>query len=53
MCYIFIDMGHLWHLVYSKVIVSFGNPSILSDFFVTILAKMFICRFHGNGHANG
>ena len=25
-------MGHLWHLVYSKVTVSFGNPSILSDF---------------------
>ena len=26
-------MGHFWHLVYSKLIVSFGNPSILSDFF--------------------
>ena len=25
-------MDHLWHLVYSKVLVSFGNPSILSDF---------------------
>ena len=25
-------MGYLWRLVYSKVIVSFGNPSILSDF---------------------
>ena len=32
MCYIFIHMGHLWHLVDSKVIVSFENPSILSDF---------------------
>ena len=32
MCSIFIRMGHLWRLVYSKVIVSFGNPSILSDF---------------------
>ena len=32
MCSIFIHMGHLWRLVYSKVIVSFVNPSILSDF---------------------
>ena len=32
MCSIVIHMGHLWRLVYSKVIVSFGNPSILSDF---------------------
>ena len=32
MCSIFIHMGHLWRFVYSKVIVSFGNPSILSDF---------------------
>ena len=26
-------MDNLWHLVYSKVMMSFGNPSILSDFF--------------------
>ena len=25
-------MDHLKHLVYSKVMISFGNPSILSDF---------------------
>ena len=25
-------MDHLWHMVYSKVMISFGNPSILSDF---------------------
>ena len=25
-------MDHLWHLVYSKVMISFGNPSILSIF---------------------
>ena len=31
MCYIFIHMDHLLHLVYSKVIVSFGNPSISSE----------------------
>ena len=32
MCYIFIHTDHLWHLVYSKVMNLFGNPSILSDF---------------------
>ena len=25
-------MAHLWHLVFSKVMISFGNPSIFSDF---------------------
>ena len=32
MFYIFIHMDHLWQLVYSKVMISFGNPSILTDF---------------------
>ena len=32
MCYIFIHMDHWWHLVYVKLIISVGNPSILSDF---------------------
>ena len=40
MCYIFIYMGHLWNLVYSKVIVSFGNPSILSDFLSLFYQKV-------------
>ena len=47
MCYIFIHMDHLLHMVYSKVMISFGNPSILSDFFATFLAEMFICRLKG------
>ena len=34
MCYIFIHMDHLWHLVYSNVMISFGNPSILSYFVI-------------------
>ena len=25
-------MDHLWNLVYSKVMISLGNPSILIDF---------------------
>ena len=32
MCYIFIHMDHWWHLVNVKVMISLGNPSILSDF---------------------
>ena len=32
MCYIFIHMDHLWHLVHSNVMISFGNPAIISDF---------------------
>ena len=39
MCYIFIQMDHWWYLVNGKVIVSFGNPSILNDFFVIFKPK--------------
>ena len=31
-------MNNLWHLVYSKVMISFGNQSILSDF-LSIFSK--------------
>ena len=39
MCYIFIHLDHLWHLIYSKVMISFGKPSILVVFVDDILAK--------------
>ena len=39
MCYIFINMDHWWHLVYVKVMITFGNPSISSDFLSQFLSK--------------
>ena len=33
--------------------ISVGNLSILSDFMSRFSAKMFICRFHGNGFGIG
>ena len=32
-------MDHLWHLVYSKVMISFENPSIFSDFLPLLWPK--------------
>ena len=46
-------MDHWWHLVYVKVMISVGNPSILSDFLSLFSAKIFIRCFHGNGHGCG
>ena len=44
MYYIFIHMDHWWHLVYSKVIISVENPSILRDF-LSLFSQHFLRPF--------
>ena len=34
-----MHIDHQWHLVYSKVMISVGNPSIFSDFLSHFLPK--------------
>ena len=52
MCYIFIYVDHKLDLNLYKVTVSAEKYPILGDF-DTLFAKIFICRFHGNGYEIG